>query len=340
MNKIRQNVLPVLAAIIWGLAFSAQADCAEKGMEPFTFNMSRALIATVVLFFVAVIFSKGFKNLFNQLKDKTYLKNLILGGLCCGGALFLASNLQQAAFSSETESGKVGFITVFYLMLVPIFGLFIKKKATINVWISVVIAIIGMYFLCVENETSFNVNIHDVYAFLCAVMFAVQILFIDYFVNKVNGVYLSFMQFFFVTVFSFIGMLLFESPTLLSFKECFWQIAYVGVFSSGVAYTLQIIAQKDSNPTVVSLLLSLESVFAVIFGAIILKEVMSLREYIGCGVMFFAVVLAQLPTFKIKNKLSLILIILSIVLIALVFIHWAFLLAGIFLLISAILFRK
>lgn len=303
MNKIRQNLLPVLAAVIWGLAFSAQADCAAKGMEPFTFNMARSLIATVVLFFVAVIFAKGFKNLYNQVNNKEYVKNLILGGLCCGGALFMASNLQQAAFSSETESGKIGFITVFYLMLVPIFGLFIKKKATLNVWISVLIAMIGMYFLCVEGGTTFTVNIHDFYAFLCAIMFAIQILFIDHFVNKVSGIHLSFMQFLFVTVFSAIGMFIFETPTLISFKECFWQIAYVGVFSSGVAYTLQIIAQKGSNPTVVSILLSLESVFAVIFGAMILNEVMSAREYIGCGIMFCAVILAQIP-FKKRGSIN------------------------------------
>lgn len=302
MNKIRQNVFPILAAIIWGLAFSAQSDCASKGMEPFTFNMLRALIATVVLFFVAIIFSKGFKNIKAQLSDKTYVKDLLLGGLCCGTALFLASNLQQAAFSSDTESGKVGFITVFYLMLVPIFGLFIKKKATLNVWISVVIALVGMYFLCVEGETSFNINVHDLYAFLCAVMFAIQILFIDHFANKVNGIHLSFMQFFVVTVFSFVIMLFCESPTVALIKDCFWQVAYVGVFSSGVAYTLQILAQRGSNPTVVSILLSLESVFAVIFGAILLGEVMSAREYIGCGIMFLAVILAQIPVRSRKNE--------------------------------------
>lgn len=295
MNKVRQNILPIIAAIIWGLAFSAQSDSAAKGMEPFTFNMLRSLIATVVIFFVAVFFSKGFKNIKKQLLDKEYSKNLLLGGICCGTALFLASNLQQAAFSSETESGKVGFITVFYLMLVPIFGLFIRKKASINVWISVVIAIVGMYFLCVESGTVFNVNIHDLYAFLCAIMFAIQILFIDHFANKVNGIHLSFMQFIVVTVFSFIGMMIFESPSVDVALDCFWQLTYVGVFSSGVAYTLQILAQKGSNPTIVSILLSLESVFAVIFGAIILQEVMSIREYIGCGIMFLAVILAQLP---------------------------------------------
>ena len=302
MNKIRQNLFPILAAIIWGLAFSAQSDCAAKGMEPFTFNMLRALIATVVLFFVAIIFSKGFKNIKTQLSDKTYLKDLLLGGLCCGTALFLASNLQQAAFSSDTESGKVGFITVFYLMLVPIFGLFIKKKATLNVWISVVIALVGMYFLCVEDGTSFNINVHDLYAFLCAVMFAIQILFIDHFANKVNGIQLSFMQFFVVTVFSFVIMMFCESPTVAIIKDCFWLVAYVGVFSSGVAFTLQILAQKGSNPTIVSILFSLESVFAVIFGAILLGEVMSAREYIGCGIMFLAVILAQLPIGRKNNE--------------------------------------
>jgi drug/metabolite transporter (DMT)-like permease len=136
---------------------------------------------------------------------------------------------------------------------------------------------------------------------MCAVVFAFHILIIDHFTNKVDGIQLSCMQFFFVSLFSLIGMLLFESPTFTVFKACFWQIAYVGVFSSGVAYTLQIIAQKDSNPTVVSLLLSLESVFAVIFGMLILKEAMSPREYIGCFIMFVAVILAQIPV-RSKNK--------------------------------------
>lgn len=339
MNKIRQNVFPVLAAIIWGLAFSAQDYCAARGMEPFTFNMARAFIATIVLFFVAIIFSKGFKNLFAQLKDKVYLKNLLLGGLCCGSALFMATNLQQAAFAPGIESGKIGFITVFYLMLVPVFGLFLKKKAPLNVWISVVIALVGMYFLCIKDGTAFSVDVHDLYAFLCAIMFSVQILFIDHFANKVNGVHLSFMQFVVVTVFSFIGMLIFESPSLISFKACIWQIAYVGVFSSGVAYTLQIIAQKDSNPTVVSILLSLESVFAVIFG-MMFGEFMSTREFIGCGIMFFAVILSQIPFAEIKSKLSLMLTLLGLIFVALVLMHWAFAVAAVFLFISAILFKK
>ncbi len=300
MDKIRQNLFPVLAAIIWGLAFSAQADCALKGMEPFTFNALRAIIAVIVLFFVSILFSKGFKNIKNQLSDKEYLKNLILGGLCCGCALFVASNLQQAAFSEETESGKVGFITVFYLMLVPVFALFLRKKSTFNVWISVVLALIGMYLLCIEQGTGFYINVHDLFAFGCAIVFAIHILTIDHFTNKVNGVHLSFMQFFFVSLFSFICAFIFESPSLTVAYSCLWQVLYVGVFSSGVAYTLQILAQKGSNPTVVTLLLSLESVFAVIFGAIILNEVLSLREYLGCAIMFIAVILAQIPV-KIKN---------------------------------------
>lgn len=295
MNKIRQNVFPLLAAIIWGLAFSAQADCAQKGMEPFTFNMCRALIAAIVLFIVSVIFIKDLKV---KLKDKTYLRNLLLGGLFCGTALFVASNLQQAAFSSESHSGKVGFITVFYIMLVPVFSLVLKKRASLKVWISVFIALIGMYFLCIKEGAGLNVSKYDLFAFLCSIVFAVHILVIDHFTNKVNGILLSFMQFFFVTIFSGVLAFILESPSLSVAADCFWQIAYVGVFSSGVAYTLQILAQKGSNPTVVSILLSLESVFAVIFGAIILGEVMSTREYLGCIIMFTAVILAQLPERK------------------------------------------
>ncbi len=340
MNKIRQNVFPVLAAVIWGLAFSAQDYCASKGMEPFTFNVYRSLIAAIVIFLVSALFAKGFKNLFARFKNKTYSKNLILGGLCCGGALFLASNLQQAAFAPGIESGKIGFITVFYLMLVPVFGLFIKKKAPINVWVSVFIALVGMYFLCVKEGTSFSINIHDLYALLCAVMFSIQILFIDHFVSKVDGVHLSLMQFIVVTIFSSFGMLFFESPSFSALGDCIWQVSYVGVFSSGVAYTLQILAQKDSNPTVVSLLLSLESVFAVIFGMFILDELMSTREFIGCGIMFFSVILSQIPVVQIKSRLSLILTFIGIILLALAFLHWLFAVSAIFFFISAILSRK
>ena len=298
MNKIRQNIFPVLAAILWGLAFSAQSDCAASGMQPFSLNMSRSAVAVIVLILVAIIFAKGPKNLYSVLKSEGYLRNLIIGGICCGLALFVATNLQQAAFSDETESGKVGFITVFYIMLVPVFGLVLKKKAPLNVWISVAIALVGMYFLFIEGTSSLSVNVHDLFAFLCAIVFAIHILVIDHFTAKVNGIHLSLMQFIFVTVASGICAFIFEAPSITVIKSCIWQILYIGVFSSGVAYTLQILAQKDSNPTVVSLLLSLESVFAVIFGAVLLGEVMSLREYIGCAIMFVAVILAQLPERK------------------------------------------
>ncbi len=302
MKFVRQNILPVIAALIWGLAFSAQSQCAALGIEPFTFNMSRSLIAAVVLFFVCVIFAKGFKNLGLKLKEKNYFKNLLLGGFLCGLALFCAANAQQAAFSDETESGKVGFITVLYIVLVPIFSIAFKKKASLTVWISVFIALIGMYFLCVEGGESFTINTHDLLALLCAIIFSFHILLIDKFAQKVDGVHLSFMQFTFVTLFSFICMLLFENPSFALIKECYLQILYVGVFSSGVAYTLQIIAQKDSNPTVVSLLLSLESVFAVLGGVVFLNEQMSEREYIGCAIMFLAVIFAQLPSKKQKKE--------------------------------------
>ncbi|MBR2861646.1 MAG: DMT family transporter [Clostridia bacterium] len=300
MKSSYKNFFAVLAALIWGLAFSAQSYCAEKGMGAFTFNALRALIATVVLFFVCIIFSKG--TFFSQLKDRKYLSSLLAGGAVCGTILFLATNFQQSAFSSDTESGKVGFITVLYIVLVPIFSIIFKKKATPTVWVSVVIAIIGMYFLCIEEGSGFNINYHDLLALACAVLFSFHILFIDRFASKVNGIQLSFVQFAVVTVLSGACALFTEAISPQLIVSCFWQIAYVGVFSSGVAYTLQIIAQKDSNPTVISLLLSLESVFAVLGGAVILGEVMSIREYIGCGIMFCAVILAQLPERNKKNE--------------------------------------
>ncbi len=300
MKVSHKNLFAVLAALIWGLAFSAQSYCAEKGMGAFTFNALRALIATIVLFFVCIIFSKG--TFFKQLQDKKYLSSLLAGGAVCGTILFLATNFQQSAFSSETESGKVGFITVLYIVLVPIFSIIFKKKATPTVWISVVIAIIGMYFLCIEKGSGFNINYHDLLALVCAILFSFHILFIDKFAVKVNGIHLSFVQFAVVTVLSGTCALFTETISPQLIVSCFWQIAYVGVFSSGVAYTLQIIAQKNSNPTVISLLLSLESVFAVLGGAIILGEVMSIREYIGCAIMFCAVILAQLPERKKKNE--------------------------------------
>ncbi len=300
MNRLRQTLFPILAALIWGMAFSAQSVCASYGMGFFTVNMYRSIVAFIVLIFVSVIFSKGIKKLIAKLSDKKYIKNLVLGGLCCGGALTVATNLQQAAIEGA-NSGKVGFITSLYVVLVPILGIVVKKKAPLNVWISICIASVGMFLLCVKDVSSFSISYSDLLAFLCAVMYAVHILCVDHFASNVDGVHLSCIQFLFVSIFSAIPTFIFESPSFEVLVPCIGYILYIGIFSSGVAYTLQILAQKDSNPTVVTLLLSLESVFSVLSGVIFLKESMSLKEYIGCAIMFIAVLLSQLQFGK-KNK--------------------------------------
>lgn len=220
-------------------------------------------------------------------------KDLVLGGICCGVALAMASFLQQSGISGGTSAGKAGFITALYIVLVPILGLFLCKKVTAAVWISVVLAAVGLYFLCMNEALTIEKN--DLMVMLCSVAFAVHILVIDHFTQRVNGVALSTVQFAVAAIVSGIGAALTETPTLAGITECIWPLLYVGIMSGGVGYTLQILAQKDANPTVVSLLLSLESIFSVLAGALILHDRLTGRELLGCALMLLAVVLAQLP---------------------------------------------
>ncbi len=288
---LKQNLCAILAAFIWGTAFVAQSVSTDF-IEPFTFNALRSIIATVFLLIVIFLINKrGTIPKFKQNK-----KALIKGGVLAGIILFIAANLQQFGIFNETSAGKAGFITALYLVLVPIFGLFFKKRASITVWISVVIATVGLYLLCIKEN--FTIELGDFYVFLCSICFAFHILTIDHFGENCDSLMLSFVQFFTVSVLSVIFALIFETPNLNNIMHCVFPVLYVGVFSSGIAYTLQIVAQKGSNPTVITLLLSLESVFAVLAGAIVLKDVMSIKELVGCLLMFFAVILAQL---KIDN---------------------------------------
>ena len=289
INRVRQNVLPVLAALIWGTAFVAQSVGADY-VEPFTFNAARSAIAFVFLLILCLVRRRMQKGIVES-ATKSW-KDLAVGGLCCGVALTVATNLQQKGLETTT-SGKAGFITSLYIVIVPIVGIFMKKKAPRTLLISVPLAVAGLYCLCITED--FSVTEGDFYVFLCAICFSAHILVIDHFTQKVDGVELSCAQFLVVTVLSSVGIIVSESPSLEAVGMCIWPILYVGVFSSGVAYTLQILAQKDSNPTVVSLLLSLESVFATLAGAIILHDQMSGKEYLGCVLMLVAVVLAQLP---------------------------------------------
>ena len=296
VNRVRQNIFAVVAALIWGTAFVAQSVGADY-VEPFTFNAARAVIAFVFLLVLCTVLRRKRKQADPASYQPVPWKHLAVSGFCCGAALSVAAALQQKGLET-TSSGKAGFITALYIVLVPIAGIFLKKMPPKTIWISVLLAVAGLYCLCITED--FTITGGDFYILLCAFCFAGHILVIDRFTHLVDGVELSCAQFLVMTVFSAIGMFLTETPSIEAVMACIGPILYVGIFSSGVAYTLQILAQKDSDPTVISLLLSLESVFATLAGAIILHDRMSGKEYFGCVLVMVAVVLAQLPEPKRK----------------------------------------
>lgn len=262
-------------------------------MGPLTFNFFRSVTSFLFLFLLDLGASRlipGRRSILRLTREEW--KRLAAAGAVCGLALCLGSNLQQLGLGG-TSAGKAGFITALYIVIVPLCGLFQKKRPTLLLWLSVAIAVAGLYFLCVTE--SFSIVPSDFYVFICALCFAGHIVAVDHFSGHVDGIQISCAQFLVAAILSGVGMLLVEQPTAQSFVQCLWPILYTGVVSGGVGYTLQILAQKDANPTVVSLLLSLESVFAALGGALLLHERMSGRELLGCGLMLVAVLLAQLP---------------------------------------------
>jgi len=295
-SKVRQIVFPTLAALIWGTAFVAQSVSTDH-VGPFAFNAARSIIAFFVLWAVSAIFKK-LRTKRGVPVSKSSRRDLVVGGVCCGVVLAVAANFQQAGLA-DTAPGKAGFITALYVVLVPVLGIFLRRRASLPVWLGAVLAAGGLYLLCIKQ--GFSVEGSDLLVLCCAFVFALHIMCVDYFVQKVDGMHLSCVQFLTAGLVSAVLSLIFEQQTMAGIVECILPIAYVGVFSSGVAYTLQILAQKDSDPTVVSILLSLESVFSVLAGALILGDRLSGREYIGCILMFAAVVLAQLP-WPLKKK--------------------------------------
>lgn len=291
-TKVRNSCLLFLTACIWGSSFVAQS----VGMDyigPYTFNCLRFLIGGLVLLPVIFFSRHRKKDQKDRSKDRTLQKKEILcGGIVCGVVLCIASTLQQIGII-YTTAGKAGFLTAMYIVLVPVLGLFLKRKAGLQLWISVGLALIGLYLLCMKG--AFSLNGGDVLLILCAVGFSVHIMVVDYFSPKLDGMILSCIQFLVTGLISGIGMLLSEQfdwhMVLLAAKP----ILYSGVLSCGVGYTLQVIAQKGLNPTVASLLMSLESVVSVIAGFLVLHEVLFGRELLGCVFMFAAVILAQIP---------------------------------------------
>ena len=280
-----------ITAIIWGFAFVAQSQ--GNVMGPFTFNALRNCLGALSLLPVLRIFYGDLRP------DAATLK----GGICCGLCLFLASNVQQTALL-YTSPGKTGFITACYMILVPVVGIFMGRRIGIKVAIAIVASAIGLYFLCIPaGEGLSNINIGDMLALLCALFYTAHILCIDHFAPKVQGIKMSFIQFIVCAALTAVPALLFEEAGISEIRSGLLPLLYAGILSSGVAYSLQITGQQSTDPTVASLILSLESCFSVLAGWMLLGDSLSLRELFGCCSMFFGIVLSQLPERKRQESL-------------------------------------
>jgi drug/metabolite transporter (DMT)-like permease len=295
-QQLKGSAFLLLATVIWGSAFVSQS----VGMDhigPFTFQAVRCFLAVLGLLPVIAISDR------RRCDGKTFTgrwadKKLWKAGLLCGIPLFLACNLQQVGLV-DTDAGKSGFLTAMYIVIVPILGIFLKRKPTIMVPISVALAVVGLYFLSCMGVTQISTG--DLLTIGCAVMFAVQIIFVDIFAEDVDALRLNAIQALVCAVLSFAVMVFTEQPSFNGIFACALPLAHAGFLSMGAAYSLQIMGQKNLEPTAASLIMSLESVFAVIFGVMILGETMTSWEILGCALVFAAVILSQVPI-KSKNK--------------------------------------
>lgn len=289
-------ILLFITAVVWGVAFVAQS----AGMDyvgPYTFNAVRCLLGGIVLIPCVFFLTRSAKK--EQKKDGTASKmpvmdlpkDLLIGGLICGFMMFVSTTLQQVGIAYTTVA-KAGFITALYIIIVPILGIFLKRKAGLKIWISVVIALVGLYLLCMKGSLSLSKG--DFLILICSICFAIHIMVVDHFTEKVSGTKLSCIQFLFAGALSSVLMFLFEEPHWADIGAAWLPICYAGILSCGVAYTFQIIGQRGTDPTIASLILSLESVVSVLAGWILLGETLSPREILGCVLMFGAIILAQI----------------------------------------------
>lgn len=299
MNKnLKGSLILLLTAIIWGSSFVSQKVGIET-VGPMTFIGLRTLLGSIVLLPVILVSDKAkAKENVMPFSNTTLLK----GGLYCGIFLCIASTLQTFGMK-YIDAGKSGFLTSLYMIFVPIIGIFMGKKLNAKTVIAVFMALIGMYLLCMKNGFS-SVNIGDILVLLCAVFFSFHIMVIDKFSPKVDGIKLSCLQFFVAGAVASIGMLIFEKPSLNDIIMSSMPIAYSGIMSCGVAYTLQIIGQKYADPVLATIIMSLESVFAALSGWLFLNEMMTSREFFGCLIVFMAVIYIQLPSLKIKKIIN------------------------------------
>lgn len=297
VKQLKGSIMLILTAMIWGAAFVAQ-DVGMNYVGPFTFNASRMILGSFALVPVILI------NDLNRKKQQApaqknervfgFTKNELIGGVLCGIILFTSATFQQIGISlysdADAAAGKAGFITALYIVIVPMLGLFLHKKSGASAWISVAVALIGMYLLCIKS--GFVIDRADALLLICALGFALHILVIDYYSPRVNGIKLSSIQFFTAGVLSIPFMLLFEQPSFTGIVRAAIPILYAGIFSCSIAYTMQVVAQKYTKPAIASVILSMESVFAAVTG-MLFGERLSGRELIGCLLVFSAVLLSQ-----------------------------------------------
>lgn len=289
------EILLFIGAFIWGSAFVAQS-VAMDDIEPWTFNFMRSVIAVLTLTVIIPFFRK------KKEKSDEEKKTLLKGGIVCGFFLCLASITQQIGISLTTV-GKAGFITAMYVVLVPVFNIFFGKRAKPIIWLSVVLAACGLYFLSMTGG-SFTIETADTYVIACAILFAFQIIAVDHYSPKLNGMELSRAQFAVMGIMSFFPMILLEHPNLSSILNAAVPILYTGVLSSGIAYTFQVIGQRDTDPAIASLIMSFESCFAALSGFVLLHQTLSLRELLGCALMFSAILVAQAEDLFKKKSLE------------------------------------
>ena len=294
-DRIKTALFALSAAMIWGVAFAFQRS-ASGSIQAFTFNTYRCILAVLSLGVFLIVQRKKLP----VLRESGDAKRLAVGGLVTGVLLFAASNLQQMGLA-ETEAGKAGFLTTLYTVLVPVLGvIFFRKKVSFSLWISVAIAAAGLYLICVKEN--FSLVGSDMLVIGSAILYAFYILAVDHFVAGLNPVAMSCAHFLVSGILSFACAMTFEHPSLGALRECLAAVLYVGVCSSALGYTLEFYAHQSGNPVTVALLLSTESVFSLLGGAVLLREFLSARELLGCGVMFCAVILAQLPQGWWKKK--------------------------------------
>ena len=300
-KKYISTALLLLAAIIWGFAFAAQDAASDMGA--FTLGFARSIVAGIFLIGVIMIFDKLLgtgRRLFS--KDGIDLnKYEIVGGVIIGTVLVVASAFQQIGINSGTDGGKAAFITALYVILVPVYALALKKKAPVNVWISIAIAVIGFYFLCIKDDLSIAAS--DLLVIAASMIFPIHILTIDHFSPKCDGIRMSMVQFFTAAVLNLAVALIAEGAGEFSLvMPNILPILFLGIASSGIAYTLQIVGQKDFNPAAASIILSLESVFGIVGTALFLGQTLTPREYLGCAIVLVAVILSQIDVKRVLKK--------------------------------------